>query len=352
MQGKEQEASAFSKIKALKRKPLSLQSETMVTTGTFSPNASLPLIIRPKNTQLDVVAWAQQQQDMIAKELLIHGAILLRDFLTPSAVDFERFVALVCTEPYRENGEHVPVDDVGNGNLYTPVFYAPGKKLLWHNENSFNASWPRNILFYCARKADQGGQTPIVDSRKVYQRLDQEIREAFARKQILYVRNYSEELGLSWQKVFRTTERAEVEQYCRREAIDFAWKAGDRLKTWQLRPAVLQHPQTGEWIWWNQATHWHLACLDEKTRASLQELYSEEDLPRTCMYGDGSAIADEVMAEIVQAYQDEEVSFDWQEGDILMLDNMLAAHARNPYIGQRKIYVSMGNMLSLKDFAG
>ena len=54
-----------------------------------------------------------------------------------------------------------------------------------------------------------GGQVPRLRGR----RLDPDIREAFVRKQIMYVRNYSEGLGLSWQTVFRATEKEEVEAY-------------------------------------------------------------------------------------------------------------------------------------------
>ena len=42
---------------------------------------------------------------------------------------------------------------------------------------------------------------------------------------------------------------------------------------------------------------------------------------------------------------------DWQEGDIALLDNMLTAHARDPYSGPRKIVVAMGQMFAKKDLA-
>lgn len=205
------------------------------------------------------------------------------------------------------------------------------------------------IWFFCARTASRGGETPIADSRSVFQGIDPEIREEFRRKKIMYVRNYREGLGQSWQTIFQTTDRAEVEERCRSAAIDFAWRDRDHLRTCQVRPAVLTHPQTGEWLWWNQATHWHQACLDPGVREALLALFAAEDLPRTCAYGDGSPIADDVMQAVCQAYQEAEISFPWQEGDIMMLDNMLVAHARNPYEGPRKIYVTMGAMASLQD---
>ena len=112
-----------------------------------------------------------------------------------------------------------------------------------------------------------------------------------------------------------------------------------------MRPAAAAHPKTGEMVWFNQAQHWHLSCLDPETRKSLLSLYEEENLPRSCYYGDGSPIDDADMQAICDVYRRLEVVFPWRRSDILMLDNMLTAHGRNPYTGERTILVSMGDMM-------
>jgi hypothetical protein len=66
-----------------------------------------------------------------------------------------------------------------------------------------------------------------------------------------------------------------------------------------------------------------------------------DDLPNNTYYGDGSPIESSVLDEIREAYRREAASFAWQEGDILMLDNMLVAHSRNPYVGRREVLVAM-----------
>ena len=58
------------------------------------------------------------------------------------------------------------------------------------------------------------------------------------------------------------------------------------------------------------------------------------------------------MDEISAHYWRNSVSFPWRQGDILMLDNMLVAHARNPYVGPRKIVVGMGSMLGVDQLPG
>jgi hypothetical protein len=124
------------------------------------------------------------------------------------------------------------------------------------------------------------------------------------------------------------------------------WKSGGRLRTRAVRPAIVDHPVTGETVWFGQPQHWHPACLDPATRVALVSLFDEDDLPRNCYYGDGSRIEDSVMEEICGIYQELEVSFAWQAGDVLVLDNMLTAHARNPYTGDRTLLVTMGQMVT------
>jgi len=45
------------------------------------------------------------------------------------------------------------------------------------------------------------------------------------------------------------------------------------------------------------------------------------------------------------------VRFEWQPHDIALVDNMLVAHARDPYVGPRKILVAMGEMVHCADLA-
>ena len=79
-------------------------------------------------------------------------------------------------------------------------------------------------------------------------------------------------------------------------------------------------------------------------RESLLSLFGEQDLPRNCYYGDGSIIEDSTIDHISEVYRTAAVAFPWRMGDVLMVDNMLVAHARNPYRGSRKILVAMGEM--------
>jgi alpha-ketoglutarate-dependent taurine dioxygenase len=106
-------------------------------------------------------------------------------------------------------------------------------------------------------------------------------------------------------------------------------------------------------VFFNQIQLHHVAFLDPAVRRSVAALFSSPaDYPRNVCYGDGTPIEDAVAEEIERTYWENSVSFPWQKGDILMVDNMLVAHARNPYRGERKIVVAMAEMMALECLDG
>jgi alpha-ketoglutarate-dependent taurine dioxygenase len=137
-----------------------------------------------------------------------------------------------------------------------------------------------------------------------------------------------------------------VENYCRRAAIEFEWKDDNGLRIRQLCPAVVKHPQTGELVFFNQIQLHHISCLPESVRHSLNSIVDEENFPRNVYYADGSPIEDSVIRHLTELYDTLAVGFSWQERDVLMLNNMLVAHSRNPFSGPRKIVVALGAMVS------
>ncbi len=298
----------------------------------------------PGQPNVDLPDWAATEADAINAQLLRHGALLFRGFDIREPQRFERFCRALCADLYADNGEH-PRGSISE-NVYTPVFYPPEKRLIPHNENSFNMDWPRIIWFCCVQPAATGGETPIADSRKVYDGIDAALRGEFERKGVMYVRNYGEGIGLDWETVFQTHDRGEVEGRCAEAGMQFDWKPGNVLKTSSVRPAAIPHPITGEMSWFNQAQHFHVACLDADTRKAIEAVFKPDDFPRSCCFGDGSPIPDDAMRSILSVYDSVEYSFPWQPGDVLMVDNVLSAHARNAFTGERKLLVALGDMRS------
>jgi len=106
---------------------------------------------------------------------------------------------------------------------------------------------------------------------------------------------------------------------------------------------------TGERAFFNQVQLHHPFCLGEEMREDLLDMFGADRLPRMVSYGDGTPIEDDVMALLGDAYEACAVRFAWRKGDVVMLDNMLAAHARDPYEEPRLIVVAMGEMTARSD---
>ncbi len=326
-----------------KRRAIDVSGLALVQAGALTPGERLPWLVTPATAGIDLPAWAGLHKHWVDERLRECGALLFRGFGVTTESMFEALARTVCSQLIDQNGEHEPVPD--SSFVQTPVAYSPTQKLLWHNENTFNHSWPLRILFCCVRPSDTGGETPLVDSRTVFEQIPVHIRERFLQHGVMYVRNFGVGFGLDWQRVFQVRSRAELEDAARGSYVRLTWQGDSRLRAVSVRPAAIRHPQTGEWTWLNQVQHWHTACLDPQVRATLLSSYAEADLPRNCYFGDGSAIPDEFMFEILRVYQQAERSFPWHAGDVLLVDNALTAHARNPYAGARKLLVALGDPL-------
>jgi len=323
----------------VRRKPLSVTRGGLVTVEPQKGGGSLPLVMRPSVEGVDLVTWAFNNREFITTHLLKSGGILFRDFDISSPELFEQFVIACSSELLQYKERSSPRTQVNN-NIYTSTDYPADQSIFLHNENSYQHTWPLKIFFFCLEPPAQGGETPIADCRKVFERIDPAIRRRFIEKDWMLVRNFGAGLSLTWQSVFQTEDKLAVEDYCRQAGIQAEWR-GDRLRTRQTRRAVARHPATGEMIWFNHAAFFHVSTLEPSTREVLLAGLEKEDLPNNTYYGDGSPIELSVLDAIREAYRMETVSFAWQEGDILMLDNMLVAHGRNPYAGRRKILVAM-----------
>jgi ribulose-5-phosphate 4-epimerase/fuculose-1-phosphate aldolase/alpha-ketoglutarate-dependent taurine dioxygenase len=225
--------------------------------------------------------------------------------------------------------------------VYTSTEFPQEHAIIQHNEHSYSDHWAGKIFFYCEQPAEEGGQTPVCDSRAVYHLLDKETRRKFEEDGVSYVRNFSNEMDISWKQFFQTENKEEVQQYCKKRGIQLEWKADDQLRTRQLAQGVLVHPTLGEKVWFNQAHLFHYTNLQKEVYEYLLAEYGEEQLPRNAYYGDHSVIPAESLMAIKDAYHKAAFSFDWQEGDLIMLDNMVYSHGRAPFKGSRSILVAM-----------
>lgn len=322
---------------------LRLSPESIVQSSFIVPEEQFPLVLEPRVEGLNLVAWVQQRREFICDLLLKHGAIIFRNFRIPDVARFDQFTKAFAPELLTYHERAAPRKEV-LGKIYTSTEFPADQEIPLHHELAHAHQWPMKIWFYCDQPAARGGITPIANDRKIFNLIPAEIKEEFARKKVLYVRNYGEGVDMPWQEVFQTSERAEVEEYCRGAHMQCEWRDNDHVRMSAVRQAVAQHPQTGETVWFNHAHVFHMSNLEPAVRDSLLLMYREDELPRNAFYGDGSPIDPAVLDEIRRIYRTEAVRTPWQKGNVLMLDNFLASHGRDPFVGPRKILVAMADL--------
>lgn len=337
--------SSFAKFRSRPRKTVRVSTEDLVRTE-FLNEQRLPLVVKPNMESVDLVEWAGNHRELLAEKLAKHGGVLFRGFKVEASEDFERFIDAASSGPLEYTERSSPRSQV-SGNIYTSTDYPPDRSIFLHNEQSYNLSFPTKIAFFCMQPAEEGGETPLADSRRILKRVKPEVRRRFEDQGYMYVRNFGDGFGLAWQEAFQTDDPEKVEEYCRRSDIDFEWKdRGSRLRTRQVRRVVAHHPTADQETWFNHLTFFHVTSLEPHIRDSMLEEFAEEDLPNNTYYGDGTSIEPEVMEHLQELYGDEKLSFPWQKGDVLLLDNMLVAHGRNPYSGPRKVVAGMADPIS------
>ena len=337
------------RLMSVNPKPRAVRAEDMVAQETHERGGTRVRVLEARQQGTDPREWGITARELLAATLRETGAVLLRGFRPLADEEFHAFVADVLGPPLEYRERSSPRTRV-TGHVYTSTEYPAHQPIFLHNENSYADVWPTKIAFYGAVAAETGGATPIADVRAVYRQIPADVRDRFAEAGVLYVRHFTQNVGLSWQDVFQTADRAEVEAYCAAHGYSCEWLA-DGLRTSRRGQAVARHPVTGDALWFNHAVFFHVSTLEPDVRAGLLAQFGESRLPNQTYYGDGRPIEPAELDVIRNAYRDHQLSWPWRAGDLLLLDNMLVAHGREPFAGPRRVLVGMADRFDHRQLA-
>lgn len=298
----------------------------------------LPLLITPGKSN-DLIAWIMANRQQFEQELVTHGGILFRGFAIDTVDAFNEFMKCFNTDPLPYMFRSSPRKELDQSikNIYTSTIYPNERTINMHNESSYSRVWGRKIVFCCIVPAAKGGETPIVDCRKVLKDLSPALVSKFKTRGVKYRRNLFPDLGMPWQEVFQTDDLDAAQEICRKNNINWWFKDKDQLVIEWSKPAVYAHPVTGEETWFNHVYFFNKFSRYEELGLAHDDYLPQEYLTSETYFGDGSEVSYEEYAEIRDAYKKNLVVFPYCKGDIVFLDNMLAGHGRKPYEGDRTI---------------
>lgn len=305
-----------------------------------------PLLIRPGSGEASLdslIEWISGNRAELDAGLFRCGALLFRDCPVGGPDDFRRIVE-AASDPIDYIGGVSPRRRIEN-KVYEASYFPPYKELKPHNEMSNLTRWPDRICFCCLQPSGEGGETPLVDGRKVLRALRPETRERFERLGIRYVFTFQSARTpkpasiKGWEEAFDTDDRSRVEETCAELGQSSRWNPDGSLTTISIVPAVAPHPVTGERSWFNQVLVRNAGAIsaDADLRQHYEWMLREQAALYSCAYGDGERIGIPELQEVDAATTAAEVLFPWQRGDVLVVDNLLCAHGRRPYSGPRDV---------------
>lgn len=286
-----------------------------------------------------LACFVADQQDIVHQHLHQSGAVLLRGF---SVLDLDAFEAaaeslLGTLAAYR--GGDAP-RRAERGNVYNAEGPVNTKFLRAHNELSYAPWYPSTLVFGCARPADVGGATVLWDGRRVFEGLSAEVRGDFRDRGVMYVQHLPNEPGTvpgvkSWQETFESDDRDEVLAHCAAHYTSAEWTEVGLLTT-NVTPGALL--RDGRHAWFNQTHIWR---KDPATVPDVTDFGAwRTHLGYGALFGDGTAISDAHMEEVAEVLATCQVPVRWEAGDLLLVDNRVAMHGREPFEGERQVFVA------------
>jgi alpha-ketoglutarate-dependent taurine dioxygenase len=295
----------------------------------------------------DTERWVAEHRAALRAAVVEHGSLLVRGLGLHNAAEIEavfRQLASLMTE----KEAFAPRRSYSQG-VYSSSNWPPNQPMCMHHELSYRLEFPGVMLFACLVAPADGGATPVADSPAVLRALPNELIERFERAGWLLIRNYNNEIGASVAEAFGTEDRRTVETYCRANAITFEWQPDGALRTWQRRSAVVRHPITGQRCWFNQIAFLSEWTIDPEVREYLVDIYGEDGLPFNTRFGNGDPIGADIVKLINEVYDANTARERWEPGDLMLVDNIRTAHARERFAGPREVLVALGDAVRLAD---
>ena len=142
----------------------------------------------------------------------------------------------------------------------------------------------------------------------------------------------------TWQQFFFTQEReSAVDEVRRRDPKARVDEATGRIDFEEHLPAVWEHPTTGEPLWFNGVHTNHKSYYEE-----AEHVDTSDGSPMHTAYADGAEIPETTIATVRAAVWNHSVAVRCQTGDVIVVDNMLAAHGRMGWISgnQRQVLLT------------
>ncbi|MFT3923892.1 MAG: TauD/TfdA family dioxygenase [Myxococcales bacterium] len=333
------------------------------------PRVSLPegpVLVSGAGRHQRLADHVAKHGDELRQTLQMAGAILLRDFPQVDASEFAE-VASTIGGPLGASYEGPSPRTYQAPGVYTASEVSSAVVVPEHAEMSYLPRMPRQLFFWCRRASRTGGETTLVDGRRVLSRLDPGLVEPLLAGPLRIRRRHARADGWHdpfelkrWNITFGTRDREELLARLRRLGTSAYFGHDGSLTLEQQQTAVRLHPETRERAWLNHLLVFHastpaeiLASAAHRERGlralALRPLalgyrrafqWLGREVATDVRLASGAPIADAIVNHVRQVVDASAIRVCWRPGDVLLVDNHLMLHGRRPFQGAREVLVS------------
>ncbi|KAL4583795.1 hypothetical protein LXL04_008379 [Taraxacum kok-saghyz] len=281
------------------------------------------------------------QKPWLESLLTRSGAILFRGFPVASPSDFNNLVeAFGYPEMLYVGGRASRTKVVGR--VYTANECPSDMGIPFHHEMAYMRDFPSKLFFYCDEEPEAGGETPIVLSHILYEKMAERHPEFVAKVEehgVKYtdiardVDDPSSVTGNSWKSTFKTDDKNVAEERAAKLGVKLEWIGNNTAKVTSPPLSAIRLDEE------NSRKTWFNSLVVGYNRLGSKDISSGDG---AVQLGNGDPVPDHVEQDYLKILEEECVAIPWKKGDVLFINNLMVLHGRRPLLKPpRRILASL-----------
>jgi hypothetical protein len=278
----------------------------------------------------DSLHWIKSNSEALKLELSRNGAILFRNFLKgnspQSFYEFAHEALGVDALPYV--GGAAPRNTVYK-DVHTTNESPPNEPIPFHHEMAQVPLYPKQLLFYCDLAPTVGGETPILQSDVIFDRVNAKYPlfvQDLIQKGVVYTRIIPKEddpsspIGRGWVNTFGTSDPEKAKNEAEKLNVHLEWLENGDVKTVSSVLPAIKNVKIGNGerrVWFNSIIAAYVGWTDKRN-----------DPKKAVTFGDGTLFDSQIMDDILSMMMEIRVCIPWEDGDVIWIDNNQVMHSR------------------------
>ncbi|CAM3844106.1 Taurine catabolism dioxygenase TauD, TfdA family [Vibrio aerogenes CECT 7868] len=271
------------------------------------------LVIKP----LDTDKTSLPEPGYLLEKLAAHGYIVLRDF--------EHSISCF-SELVRQTSSRISLDPARTFDGDTAQKVDAGyDKIGLHCENGNSPFWPDLCWFYCQDAPAYGSQTTVCDGKQVYDHMSDAQKAIFLEQDIVYTRQVEEQ---KWQRFafHALAGQADAPSCIEEIQLDHLLRLTEQSGSSEIR---LNEDHSIQYSFRTPAIRKSHVNADEKYNFANSIFGPSTHYEKPVItFTDGTSIPEALLAQMEQLCETFTYEVNWQEGDIVMIDNTRVMHGR------------------------